>query len=287
MTGLEVCNPEVVFPGSWSVPRADLRMKCQVDRGQLVNTVELNHLSLIFYSVPSSRILTDLPAGVKMATSKVNGVEMAWISTISGIDGGLGGVESTTYRLHVVDGAMPAHLLLGVSIGSLSPVGARNLWQMPWHLGAMELQAAFDPRRGCYTSYRLQTQSQWENACWEINDTGNVVTRDDQESLGVPFSVLSEQVKLLYSRTDQPGDITSGMDVVYGGGVMTLGEIRTARSEFLERAGFLTREELANPSIVLLQQRATLQLAATSIGRHTGLYNSGLGGGLIRSNSNN
>jgi len=52
----------------------------------------------------------------------------------------------------------------GLSIGKLSVVAARNLWQLPWHLGAMEFQHSFDGARQSL----LRTQSQWDNASWDL-----------------------------------------------------------------------------------------------------------------------
>ena len=254
-------------PGFGPALRRDDTHRHRIESGRLVSSVELNHVSLIVYQVPASRVLIDLPPGTMLTTSISDGEEMAWVSVVSCIDRGLGGVESTTYRLHVTDGDLAAHVILGVSVGSLSSVGARNLWQMPWHLGAMELQAAYDTRQGCYTGYRLQTQSQWESACWEINDSGKMLTSETVDKLGIPVTVLSDQVRLLYSRPDHPEGYLSGMDIVYGGWAMTSGELSTARSEFLERSGLLKREELKRPVLVGLQPRGSLLLATAPIDR--------------------
>lgn len=239
----------------------------RIERGRLVSSIELNHISFILYRVPLERVRVDLPANAVPVTTTVAGVEMAWVSVISCVDRALGSAESTSYQLHITDGGRPARLILGVSIGSLSSVGARNLWQMPWHLGAMELRASFDTRQNRYTDYRLQTQSQWESACWDIADSGKVLDEESRREIGVPVEVLSEKVRLIYGRAGQAADRAAVMDITCADQVMTRAEIRTARSEFLEKSGLLTREELESPVMVGLQQCGSLVISTTPIDR--------------------
>ena len=236
----------------------------RIERGRVMTSIELNHISLIIYRIPASRVLQILPAGTTLDTTIDGGTEMAWISVISCIDQGMGGVESTTYRLHVLSEGRPAQLVLGVSLGSLASVGARHLWQLPWHLGAMELQAAYDTLNGRYSDYRLQTQSQWDNARWEMSDSGRAIEPQSLKQLGIPASVLSERVRIIYSRPNCPNSET---ELVQADWMMTKADLKIARSEFLERSGLLSREELSHPVLAGLQSQGTVTLYPMATGR--------------------
>jgi len=229
----------------------------RIERGRVMTNIELNHISLIIYRLPATRVCQILPPGITLDTSIEGGEEMAWISVISCIDQGMGGVENTTYRLHVIAEGRPSQLMLGVSLGSLASVGARHLWQLPWHLGAMELQAAYDPSTGRYTDYRLQTQSQWDNARWEMSDSGRAIEPQSLQKQGVPASVVSQRVRIIYSRPNCPNSET---EVVQADWMMTRAELKIGRSEFLERSGLLSREELAHPVLAGLQSQGTVTL---------------------------
>jgi hypothetical protein len=229
----------------------------RIERGRVVTSIELNHISLIIYRIPVSRVCQILPPGTSLDTSVFEGEEMAWLSVFSCIDQGMGGVESTTYRLHILSDGRPAQLVLGVSIGSLASVGARHLWQLPWHLSAMELQAAYDSANGRYSDYRLQTQSQWDNARWEMYDSGRAIEPHRILEMGVPSSLLSERVKMIHRRQNSQNGET---EFIQSEWMMTRAELKLAKSEFLERAGLLTREELANPVVAGLQTQGTVVL---------------------------
>lgn len=237
----------------------------RIDRGLLTTTIELNHLSVILYAVPVARIATLVPAGLFPETTIVNGEEMAWISVLSWQDRRAGGIEHTSYRLHVFNEGKASFLILGLSLGSLAAVGPNNLWQMPWHLGAMELQAAYDHQVGRYRDYRLQTQSQWDNACWDLKDLGEAIEVDDDLNPAphsITSTVLGHQVQLLYRRADQTLGRT---EIAYGDWMLTRGVIRSARSEYLERSGILSREELSHPVLVGLQPRSTATLSSWTV----------------------
>ncbi|MFN7624636.1 MAG: DUF2071 domain-containing protein [Acidobacteriota bacterium] len=243
----------------------------RIERGRVMTSIELNHISLIIYRIPVSRVSQYLPPGTTLDTTSDGGTEMAWLSVLSCIDQGMGGVENTTYRLHILSEGRPAQLVLGVSLGSLASVGARHLWQLPWHLGAMELQAAYDQANGRYSDYRLQTQSQWDNARWEMSDSGRAIEPVSLAGMGIPKSVLSARIKMIYSRPvsqnnagkAEPATLNSHngeTEVVQADWMMTRAELKVARSEFLERSGLMSREELANPVLVGLQAQGTVTL---------------------------
>lgn len=235
----------------------------RIDRGLLTTTIELNHLSVILYTVPLARVAALVPAGLTLETTLVDGEEMAWLSVLSWQDRRAGGIEHTSYRLHVINEGRASFLILGLSLGSLAAVGPNNLWQMPWHLSAMELQAAYDHQLGRYRDYRLHTQSQWDNACWDLQDLGEAIEPDQfWESESITSTVLGHQVSLLYRRADQTLGRT---EISYGDWMLTRGAVRAARSEYLERSGILSREELARPVLVGLQPRNTAMLSSWTI----------------------
>jgi hypothetical protein len=143
--------PGSVSRGLFSVSGAELYADGQRPEVNGQANGILNHVSVIVYGVPVCRITDLLPHGLTPRTTILAGVETAWLSVLSFQDRGqvaasglAGSFECTAYRLHVEQGGKPAHFLLGISVGSLSAVGARNLWQMPWHLGAMDVTPTID-----------------------------------------------------------------------------------------------------------------------------------------------
>lgn len=229
------------------------------DRLRPIQNERLNHVSLIVYSVPACRVVDLLPFGLSLRTTMTDGTERAWLSVLSFQDGGQltgsslsGSFECTSYRLHVEYGGKAAHYLLGCSVGSLSAVGVRNLWQMPWHLGAMELQASQDRRTGRYSDYRLNTQSQWDNASWSLSGGGVANASSSGSMVGVPSEIFATPMTSIYKRADgtlgQAG--TSSSDLV-----LTRGRLKSAHSEYLERHGLLTNEEMQRPALVLIQAK--------------------------------
>jgi hypothetical protein len=236
----------------------------RIDRGVLTTSIEMNHIAVILYAVPVERVRQLVPADITPETTIFEGMEMAWISVLSWQDRRAGGIEHTSYRLHVVNEGRASFLVLGLSLGSLSAVGASNLWQMPWHLSAMELQAAYDHHLGRYRSYRLHTQSQWDNARWELSDQGEAIEADHLTEKGLPSTILANRVQLLYRRTDNTPGRT---EINYGDWMLTRGGVIAARSEYLERSGLLTREELSRPALVGLQLQSGASLSSWTIER--------------------
>ncbi len=128
----------------------------------------------------------------------------------------------------------------------------------------MELQASYDHKLGRYRNYRLHTQSQWDNARWELSDQGEAIEIDRLTERSLPLSILANRVQLLYRRTDNTPGCT---DVSYGDWMLTRGGVIAARSEYLERSGLLSREELSRPALVGLQLRGGASLSSWTIER--------------------
>jgi hypothetical protein len=169
--------------------------------------------------------------------------------------------------LHVLREGKPANLLLGISLGSLSAVAIRTLWPVPWHLSAMEFNVAYDKGEGCYHDYRLQTQSQWANASWEISDSGESLLPDQVRSRPLPPSLFTNiSNNYFLGRNGSLGLSKTRFHNL----AFTSGKLKHAQSDLLERLGLLRRDEFADPILVALQHEVSCQIFSPAIiGRMT------------------
>ena len=230
---------------------------------------EFHHVSTIVYAIPGERVRAIVPAAFEVAEFPIDGRRLAWLSITSFLDqwpqprGGRGAFEQTNYRLHVLLEGEPGHWLLGASLGSLSAVAARQLWPLPWHLSAMEFQVAYDPAQGRYRDYRLQVQSQWSNACWEIEDTGTRLDADPGcSSLGPPSPFdLRTCTDYFIRRDGELGAYRSWQAQTDG----TRGKLKVGRCDLLHRLGLLTKDELSHPSLIVLQPRLACRIYSPAI----------------------
>ena len=233
-----------------------------VSRGNVSLTAERRHLSLIVYAVPSERLRPLIPASFEIEETVLNGRRMAWVSVESFLDlngAGQASFEQTNYRLHVLRDGEPCLWLLGSSIGSLSAVGTRNLWPVPWHLGAMEFQVAYDLPEGRYGTYRLRTQSQWASAEWQIQDTGDWLSLDEIQQL--PASLQNSTAVSYFPRRDG----TEGRQQEQRPEpLFTRGQLLSARCDLLERLGLVRAEELKRPQFIALQHNLSCRFGAPS-----------------------
>ncbi len=233
-----------------------------VSRGNVSLTAERRHLSLIVYAVPGERLRQLIPASFEVEETVINGRRMGWVSVESFLD--LNGVgqssfEQTNYRLHVLREGKPCLWLLGSSIGSLSAVGARNMWPVPWHLGAMEFQVAYDLLEGRYRTYRLQTQSQWASAEWQLQDTGDWLSLEELQQL--PASLQSPTATSCFARRDG----TEGRQQEHRPEpIFTRARLLAARCDLLERLGLVRAEEIKRPQFVALQHNLSCRFGAPS-----------------------
>lgn len=235
--------------------------------GNVSTDTELHHFSLIVYSAPAERAKSLAPDSFEIEESVVNGRKTAWVSVVSFLDSGSrlnggGAFEQTCYCLHVRRDGVAAHWLLGISLGSLSAVASRNLWSLPWHLSAMEFQADYDSRGERYRNYRLQTQSQWTNASWEISDTGNsLATGQLKESL-LPASLLSNTFSSFFERRD--GSL-GFYRTRYSDLKLAEGQLKHARCDLLEELGLLTGDEMMQPALAATQRIVPCQIYSPTI----------------------
>ncbi|QQS47579.1 MAG: DUF2071 domain-containing protein [Acidobacteriota bacterium] len=230
-----------------------------VKKGSVSVSAILRHISVLLYAVPVEAAARLIPADFEPAETLVGGRRVAWLSVVSFLDegsrlDGQGAFEQTDYRLHVIKDGRPAQWLIGTSLGSLAAVGMRNLWPMPWRLSAMEFQVSYDSSRGRYANYHLHTQSQWENAVWEISDSGEAFL--DAESDLFPASLFAESVTTYFERRDGS---TGSFRTRNSGSAFTKARLRKGGSEMLARLGLLSRQDAGNPVLALTQHSLTCQ----------------------------
>lgn len=233
-----------------------------VSRGHISLAAERHHISLLVYAIPRERISAVIPGSFEVEETVVNGRVAGWISVESFFDwNGMASAsfEQTNYRAHVLRQGVPCHFLLGTSLGSLSGAGARNLWPMPWHLSAMEFRVAYDHKEGRYRTYRLQTQSQWANANWELEDSGELIS--SREIAALPASLQSSTVTNYFLRRDghQGQQQMRAFDRSF-----TRGALKVAKCDLLERLGLLDGKEITHPQLVALQHNLSCQFGAPS-----------------------
>lgn len=238
-----------------------------VRRGSVSVTAELRHVSMLVYAVSPGAARRLVPAGFELTESIIDGRRTAWLSVVSFIDkgskvDGKGIFEQTEYRLHVIRDGKPAQWLIGTSLGSLSAVGMRNLWPMPWHLGAMEFQVTYDPSRGRYSHYHLHTQSQWENASWDIVDTGEGLLDPGNNRDMFPASLFADMVTTYFERRDGS---TGSYVTRNSGATFTKADLRSGQSEMLQRTGLVSRESIGFPALAVVQQTMKCQHYSPSI----------------------
>jgi hypothetical protein len=225
----------------------------------IIETSELLHFSLIKYSIPAERTRGILPPEFELSAGQA-----AFLSITSYIDAGIrlagGGrrdaFEQTNYRLHFRESG---NWLIGTSLGSLTAVAQRHYWSRPWHLSAMEFQVSFDGQH--YRDYRLQTQSQWANSYWVIEDSGEMRDRDPIESRTWDY---------YYRRDGHIGVSRTAYYDLYG----TAGRLRAARCDLLTRLGLLTERELMCPAQVTLQSSVRVGVGASYKGGEVNLFKS-------------
>ncbi len=221
--------------------------------GEVHTHAELSHVSHIVYAVPSDRVRRLLPANFDPDDLIRPGREHSLVSVTSFLDlgsraGGQDAFEQTSYRLHARRAGKPVFWLIGASIGSLSAIAMRQMWHSPWHLGAMEVHARYNPAAGRYQEYQLRTQSQWANALWAIADTGEFLDGADSPSL--LRAVQTSENTDYFTRRD--GSIGARCVRIHRPH-FTRGRLLTARCDLLERIGLLSRSEMMQPALIAMQ----------------------------------
>lgn len=214
----------------------------------------LTHFALLAWAVPVQRLTRLLPTGFQLEETWSQGGRVAWVSVASCVDEG---VEQTSYRLHVRRNGEPAQWLLGLSLGALSAVAARNLWSMPWHLSAMELT-----RIG--QTIQLRTQSQWANANWQIaarpETEGEIVHLETLSDL--PPSLTRPAFNQYFQRRD--GAI-GWRRVKLLDPLFRPAKVNAATCDRLQRLGILDEAELVRPRLAVFQHELGAQMSASAL----------------------
>lgn len=233
------------------------------------------HLSQLLYAVPSERVRRLLPPelvwqGFALAEMPLADTPQAWLSVVSYVDQPAHPLslssalpfEQTAYRVALKRDGRLYQWLLNLTVGSLSAVGPRQLWPLPWHLGAMELSASYDETAHRYQSYRLHTQSEHINATWVLADTGTPVSATELKTTAPPALLAQPNLQDCFVRRDrQLGQRQTQFRVLEA----TRGQLLHARCDWLERAGLLTTAELQKPHAVWLSRLASFEQTAPMI----------------------
>jgi len=241
--------------------------------GDVSIAVEWQHFSLLLYAVPVERVRALLPPSFEAAELTIRRRPFALLSVMSFVDRGhhsasgsshallgfCGAFEQTNYCLHAQRHGEPCHWLLGISLGSLSAIAPRRLWALPWHLSAMSLNVSYAQAAGRYHSYRVQTQSQWANARWEICDTGRPF--DDACLAPSGWPSLPRRLTTYFTRRDGAlGAYGTEFSPLAG----TRAHLEFGQCDWLERLGLLTSKEILRPHLAALQPSLTCQIFSLS-----------------------
>lgn len=232
---------------------------------------EAHHLSQIVYAIPLARVKAIFPRelqanGFEPIETILENHSCCWLSVTSYLDQQRGllnsaraeAVEQTFYRLLLAREGQHFYWLLNTTIGSLSAVSGRNLWALPWHLGAMEFQLSYDTTNHYYHNYRLHSQSEFVNATWEIADTGKLASDEYRLS---PMPLQQTINDCFIRRAGGIGLRPTRIHMLDA----NRGQVRQARCDLLERLGLLTQAELLNPAFVMLCRVASIEVAAPII----------------------
>ncbi len=202
-------------------------------------TTQLQHRCVISYLIPRERVRSFVPEEFHLGENTILGIEAFQDSSQRRF-------EQINYRLQVNHRGAFHNWLFGTSIGSFSAITARNYFQNPWHLSAIDLQISSDPMSGRYDSYRLSSQSEWSNSFFDIADTGMAIINHQRTQMKDHFirrdgAIGSQQTSYLPTNT-------------------TRGILKTGRCDMLKNLGILDAAEIAYPVSVLLQRRVNFEL---------------------------
>lgn len=243
------------------------------------------HYSLLVYAIPTERVRHMVPEDFSLEEISITDPKtnlpgrFALFSVESYLDNGSGflpsqggSFEQMKFRLHVRRQGQSGMWLLGTSVGSLTAVAPRHLWSQPWHLSAMELQAAWNHAERRYQSYRLQSYSQWTNAAWQLKDTGQPLeSGPDVAGLNDEWQqALRTSVEWYQRRDGLPGEYRTTRSELQ----FTRGQVSTARCDLLEQSDLITSGGLKEPLLAALQPQLTARIQAPIAAETSGVFRS-------------
>ncbi len=173
----------------------------------------------------------------------------------------------TNYRIYVTDTKTGEHVawFIGTSLDSLSVLGPRYLWKLPWHKAKIEFDCDFDAQARRYTTYRMETTNSWADAEVELTDTGKPPTElKGFEDLETGLVLLTHPRKGFYFRRDgRLGSYSIWHDRLQ----TSAGNVVTASFDLLDQLGLVLSGETSKVHSVLIQNRTefTIYLPPRSI----------------------
>jgi len=161
----------------------------------------------------------------------------------------------TNYRTYVTDRETGERAVwfFGTTLDSWSVVVPRYGWRMPWHLGRMRFDCAYDPADGRYSRYRMTTTSDWAPVELDLEDSGQPVGElRGMADFEAGLVALTHPLVGVYARR--------------GGGIGTyriwhdrlqcnVGRCVRARIGLFDRLGLVPYTEQQAPHSVLIQHR--------------------------------
>lgn len=225
---------------------------------------KLRHFALITYAVAPERIRPHVHERFELDTyTGSDGKPYVWLSVVPFEDADFHFTTlpllnfrfgQTNYRTYVIDRetGQPAVWFFGTTLGSWTVAIPRYLWRLPWHSGDVRFDTRYDTARGCYTRYRMTTVSAWAAVELDIEDTGEAVsTLDGFADLEAGLVKLTHPLIGAYYRRD--GELGS-YSIWHDRLQCTVGRIKQARFDLLDRLGVVTFDEQQTPHSILIQR---------------------------------
>jgi hypothetical protein len=218
----------------------------------------LRHFAIVTYTVPTARVRGLVDPRFELECIDVDGTPHALLSVVPFEDQDFRAAAfpsprlrfgQTNYRIYVRDRStgQRAVWFLGTTLGSWMVALPRHMWRLPWHFGRFTLVCHQDGL-GCYTSYRITTQSSWAPAFLELADEPDAALvfpgfPDTETGL----VVVTHPLRGYYYRRD--GRL--GSYAVWHERLRpTSGRVRAARFGLLDRLGLVTFSEQSSPHSV-------------------------------------
>jgi hypothetical protein len=179
----------------------------------------------------------------------------------------------TNYRSYVLDTETGDHVawFFGTCLDSAAVAVPRYAWRLPWHRARMTFDCRFDEARNAYSRIAVSTRSRWAPAELEVVDSGAPPRAlAGFTNLEAALVLLSQPTRGFYLRRDGAlGSYSIWHDRLH----QTVGTVKVARYELLQRLGLVKLGDLGTVHSVLIQPRVdfTIYLPPQRIGgRSTG-----------------